>query len=73
MEEELTEPELHTMEHKAVPSPSTVPTGTHSEVNGDLPGNPYLMDGVLDVMDSPEREPVGLQYPGEYNHSHQFG
>ncbi|XP_072308703.1 calcium-binding protein 8 isoform X2 [Eucyclogobius newberryi] len=58
MEEELTEAEHLTME-------STVPptTGTYPEVNGDLPGHPYLLDGV---MESPERE---IQYPKEYDDS----
>ncbi|KAG7217589.1 hypothetical protein INR49_021275, partial [Caranx melampygus] len=75
MEEEVTEPDPQTAES----SPQTVepsgmlPPGTHSEVNGDLPGNPYLRDGTVDVMESPVREPVVLQYPAEYNHSHQYG
>lgn len=69
MEEEVTEPDPQTAE----PSGAPPPPGTHSEVNGDLPGNPYLRDGTDDVMESPVREPVVLQYPAEYNHSDQCG
>lgn len=61
MEEGVTQPRPRTpMEPAATPS--------HSEVNGDLPGNPYLTDGTPDeVMESPEREPdVLLQYPDQY-------
>ncbi|KAJ0021930.1 hypothetical protein NQD34_009420 [Periophthalmus magnuspinnatus] len=59
MEEELTEAEHPNMEGTTVPPK----TGTYPEVNGDLPGHPYLLDGI---MESPERE---LQYPEEYNES----
>lgn len=69
MEEEVTEPDPQTQEPPGMP----LPPGTHSEVNGDLPGNPYLRDGTVDVMESPAREPVVLQYPTEYDHSHQCG
>ena len=62
MEEEVTEPDPQTVE----PSGSQ-PPGTHSEVNGDLPGNPYLRDGTEDIMESPAREPDVLQYPAEYS------
>lgn len=68
MEEEVTEPDPQTVEPTGL-----LPPGTPSEVNGDLPGNPYLRDGAVDVMESPVREPVVLQYPAEYNHSHQYG
>ncbi|KAM7398917.1 hypothetical protein PAMP_018221 [Pampus punctatissimus] len=68
MEEEVTEPDAQTVEPAGV-----LPPGTPSEVNGDLPGNPYLRDGTVDIMESPVREAVVLQYPAEYNHSHQYG
>ncbi|KAF3693306.1 Calcium-binding protein 8 [Channa argus] len=68
MEEEVTEPDP-----QAVELTSTPPVGTHSEVNGDLPGNPYLSAGTVDVMESPAREPVVLQYPAEYTPSHHYG
>ncbi|CAL1571075.1 unnamed protein product [Knipowitschia caucasica] len=57
MEEEPTESEHLAMAITAVP-PST---GAYPEVNGDLPGHPYLLDVV---MESPERE-----YPKECNDS----
>ncbi|KAK5601153.1 hypothetical protein CRENBAI_003541, partial [Crenichthys baileyi] len=60
MDEEVTEPDPQT----------DMP---QSEINGDLPGNPYLRDGTLDVVESPAREPLELQYPSEYNSSHQCG
>lgn len=63
MEEEVTEPDLQTVE----PTGRLLP-GTRSEVNGALPGNPYLRDGLLDVMESPTRGPVMLQDSAEYNH-----
>lgn len=69
MEEEVTEPDPQAVEPAGTPPPP----GTHSEVNGDLPGNPYLRDGAADVMESPAREPVVLQYPAEYSESHQYG
>ncbi|XP_045928803.1 calcium-binding protein 8-like [Micropterus dolomieu] len=69
MEEEVTEPDPQTVELTGMP----LPPGTHSEVNGDLPGNPYLRDEMEDVMESPAREPVVLQYPAEYSQSHQYG
>lgn len=74
MEEEVTEPDPQTVEPTGMPPPPPLP-GTHSEVNGDLPGNPYLRDGavVVDVMESPAREPVVLQDPAEYSQSHQYG
>lgn len=72
MEEEVTEPDPQTVE-PATGKPPPSPPGTHSEVNGDLPGNPYLRDGTEDVMESPAREPVVLQYPAEYSQSHQCG
>lgn len=62
MEEEVTEPEPRAAD------PTGEPPGTHSEVNGDLPGNPYLRDGTEDVTESPVREPVVLQDPAEYSH-----
>lgn len=68
MEEEVTEPSPQAVELTDVP-----PLWTNSEVNGDLPGNPYLRDGTVEVMESPERQPAALQYPAEYNHSHQYG
>lgn len=69
MEEEVTEPDPQMVEPSSMPSPET-----HAEVNGDLPGNPYLRDdGTVDVVESPAREPVVLQYPTEYNLSHQCG
>lgn len=68
MEEEVTEPDPQMVEPSSLPPP-----GTHSEVNGDLPGNPYVRDGTEDVMESPAREPVVLQYPTEYDPSHQCG
>lgn len=68
MEEEVTEPDPQIVEPTGM-----APPGTHSEVNGDLPGNPYLRDGMLDVMESPVREPVVLQDPAEYSQSHQYG
>ncbi len=68
MEEEVTEPDPQTVEPTGMPPP-----GTHSEVNGDLPGNPYLRDGMVDVMESPAREAVVLQYPAEYSQSDQYG
>lgn len=71
MEEEVTEPDPQTAEPSGMPP--LPPPGRHSEVNGDLPGTPYLRDGTVDVMESPVREPVVLQYPAEYNHSHQYG
>ncbi|KAM9853703.1 calcium-binding protein 8-like [Aulostomus maculatus] len=58
MEEEVAEPDAQTAEPTG-----SLPLGT--EVNGDLPGNPYLRDGTLDVMESPVREPVVLQYPAQ--------
>lgn len=65
MEEEVTEPD---------PQPtSTIPPGLHSEVNGDLPGHPYLREGLLDMMESPEREPAVLRDSAEYGQSHQCG
>jgi len=64
MEEEVTEPDPQAVEPLGMPQ---------SEVNGDLPGNPYLRDGTVDVMESPVREPVVLQYPTEYDLSHQCG
>lgn len=76
MEEEVTEPDPQTVEPTGMPPPPPPPLpGTHSEVNGDLPGNPYLRDGavVVDVMESPAREPVVLQDPAEYSQSHQYG
>ncbi|KAM3616904.1 uncharacterized protein V6R79_025787 [Siganus canaliculatus] len=70
MEEEVTEPDPQTAEPTGM-----LPSGTHSEVNGDLPGNPYLRDGVLllDVMESPAREADVLQDPAEYSPSRQCG
>lgn len=65
MEEEVTEAGPPTAE----PSGSPPPPGTTSEVNGDLPGNPYLSDRTVDVMESPVREPVVLQY----DPSRQYG
>ncbi|TNN56555.1 Calcium-binding protein 8 [Liparis tanakae] len=62
MEEEVTEPEPRAAD------PTGGSPGTHSEVNGDLPGNPYLRDGTEDVTESPVREPVVLQDPAEYSH-----
>ncbi|KAG8001808.1 Calcium-binding protein 8 [Nibea albiflora] len=74
MEEEVTEPDPQTVEPTGMPPPPPPLPGTHSEVNGDLPGNPYLRDGaVVDVMESPAREPVVLQDPAEYSQSHQYG
>lgn len=75
MEEEVTEPDPQTVEPTGMPPPPPLLPGTHSEVNGDLPGNPYLRDGavVVDVMESPAREPVVLQDPAEYSQSHQYG
>ena len=67
MEEEVTEP------GPQAPEPAGPPPGTHSEVNGDLPGNPCLRDGTEDVMESPVREPVVLQYPAEYKPGQQCG
>ncbi|XP_053279071.1 calcium-binding protein 8 [Pleuronectes platessa] len=67
MEEEVTEPDPQALEHAAPPP------GTHSEVNGDLPGNPCLRDGSEDVMESPVREPVVLQYPAQYTPGQQCG
>ncbi|KAF3847349.1 hypothetical protein F7725_020377 [Dissostichus mawsoni] len=64
MEEGVTEPEPQAVELTGMPP------GTPSEVNGDLPGNPYLRDGA-GVMESPVREPAVLQYPAEY--SQQYG
>lgn len=66
MEEEVTEadPQPTSM----IPSP-----GLHSEVNGDLPGHPYLREGLLDMMESPEREPEALRDSAEYGQSHQCG
>lgn len=61
MEEEVTEPDPRTV--APLPSP-----GTHSEVNGDLPGNPYLRDGTEDAMESPATEPLVLQDPAAYTH-----
>ena len=72
MEEEVTEPDPQAAEPSGVLPPPPLP-GTHSEVNGDLPGNPYLRDGAADVTESPVREPVVLQYPAEYDHSHRCG
>lgn len=63
MEEEVTEPDLQTVEPTGILLP-----GTCSEVNGALPGNPYLRDGLLDVMENPTREPVVLHDSAEYNH-----
>lgn len=45
----------------------------HPEVNGDLPGNPYLRDGALDAAGSPAREPAPPQCPPEFSPSHQCG
>ncbi|XP_034404504.1 calcium-binding protein 8-like [Cyclopterus lumpus] len=64
MEEEVTEPDPQT----ADPTGGPPSPGTHSEVNGDLPGNPYLRDGTEDVTESPAREPFVLQDPAEYSH-----
>lgn len=65
MEEEVTEPD---------PQPtSMLPLVIHSEVNGDLPGNPYLRDGEVDMKESPTREPVMLQDSAEYSQTHQYG
>lgn len=66
MEAEVIEPDPQAMELMGM-----TPPGTHSEVNGDLPGTPYLRDGMVDVMESPASEPVVLQYPAEY--SHEYG
>lgn len=64
MEEEVTEPDPQTAE----------PSGMlRSEVNGDLPGNPCLREGTVDVMESPTREPVVLQFPTEYGHGQECG
>lgn len=68
MEEEVTEPDPRTVEPAGVLRP-----GTRSEVNGDLPGSPYLRDGVVDMMESPAREPVVLQNSAEYSQSQQCG
>lgn len=68
MEEEVTEPDPQTVEPTGM-----LPPGTHSEVNGDLPGNPYLRDGVVDMMESPAREPVVLQDSAEHSQSHRYG
>ncbi|KAM6932939.1 E3 ubiquitin-protein ligase TRIM21-like [Xenentodon cancila] len=68
MEEEVTEPDTRALE-----PPGMLRPGTHSEVNGDLPGNPYLRDGAVDEMESPAREPEVLQYPAECNQSQQCG
>lgn len=74
MEEEVTEPDPQTVEPSGMPPPPPPPPPeTHSEVNGDLPGNPYLRDGTVDVMESPAREPVVLQYSPQYSDSHQCG
>lgn len=70
MEEEVTEPDPHTLESSSI---YLAPLGTHSEVNGDLPGNPNPRDGTLDVMESPVREPVVLQHPAQCNHSLHCG
>lgn len=65
MEEEVTEPD---------PQPSSpIPPGLHSEVNGDLPGHPYLRQGLLEMMESPERDPAALRDSAEYGQSHQRG
>lgn len=66
MEEEVTEADPQPT--GMIPSP-----GLHSEVNGDLPGHPYLREGLLDMMESPEREPVALRDSAEYGQSHQCG
>lgn len=63
MEEEVREPDRQTAE----PTGMLLP-GTRSEVNGALPGNPYLSDGLVDVKESPTREPVVLQDSAEYSH-----
>lgn len=65
MEEEVTEPDSQPT--------SMLPLVIHSEVNGDLPGNPYLMDGEVDLKESPTREHVMLQDSAEYSQSHQYG
>ncbi|XP_068441798.1 calcium-binding protein 8 isoform X1 [Clinocottus analis] len=69
MEEEVTEPDPRAADPTGGPSPPPPPPspGTHSEVNGDLPGNPYLRDGTEDVVESPVREPVVLQDPAGYS------
>lgn len=65
MEEEVTEPD---------PQPtSMILPGLHSEVNGDLPGHPYLREGLLDMVESPEREPVVLRDSAEYGQSQRCG
>lgn len=68
MEEEVTEPDLQTVEPTGMLAPQT-----QSEVNGDLPGNPYLRDREVDLIESPAREPVVLQDSAEYSQSHQYG
>ncbi|XP_075956530.1 calcium-binding protein 8-like [Anarhichas minor] len=65
MEEEVTEPDPRAADPTGVPPSSP---GTHSEVNGDLPGNPYLRDGMADAMESPARYPFVLQDPAAYSH-----
>lgn len=65
MEEEVTEPD---------PQPtSMIPPGLHSEVNGDLPGHPYLREGLLDMVEGPEREPAVLRDSAEYGQSQRCG
>lgn len=68
MEEEVTEPDPQA----SVPAGMPPPVGAHAEVNGDLPGNPYLRDVVVvDVTASPVREPIVLQDAGEYSQQSQ--
>lgn len=68
MEEEVTEPDPQASEPAGMPPP----VGTHAEVNGDLPGNPYLREVVVvDVTESPAREPVVLQDAAEYSQQSQ--
>lgn len=63
MEGEVTEPD---------PQPtSMIPPGLHSKANGDLPGHPYLREGLLDMMESPERKPAVDS--AEYGQSHHCG
>lgn len=68
MEEEVTDPDAQTVDPTGMPTPRT-----WAEINGDLPGNPYLRDVIVEVMDSPAREPDVLQCPAEYSQSHQCG
>lgn len=68
MEEEVTEPDPQASAPAGMPPPA----GTHAEVNGDLPGNPYLRDVVVvDVTASPAREPIVLQDAAEYSQQSQ--